>query len=123
MQKTRSEIMAETFEYYSNPKLRGLSEGGVCQYLTKEGNMCAVGRCLIDPSDSSLTDGFTGVTTVMVQDIPDLDSVLKEEYRGHRIDFWRELQMWHDNDKNFDSNGITEIGYNHIELMTEKYSE
>lgn len=121
MQKTRSQIIEETINYYSDSKKRGLSDKNICQYITKDGNMCAVGRCLINPSDPKLV-AEDGDDTVQVEDIENLDNLLKEEYRGHPLDFWTHLQMWHDSNNHFDENGITEKGKNAMWRLRTKWT-
>lgn len=129
MQKTRSEIMAETFAAYENPENRGLSPMGQCQYLTVDGKMCAVGRCMINPGNKDYVNKYnhdlnhTNTFTIAFEDIENRCQHLKEEYRGHSVEFWTDLQRWHDCEDNFQDNEISQRGLNDIEKLKSKWSE
>ncbi len=80
--------------------------------------MCAIGRYLISP-------GKIGVVVtsniVPVEYIFKLDSLLKEEYRGHAVSFWKELQIFHDLSEHWDDKGITQEGKNYAESLKLTY--
>ena len=84
---TQKEIVLETVEYYRTHK-RGLDTGGECSYLTAEGDMCAFGRCVTDPS--MLKEGYG----VLGQG--NIEELLKPKYQGHSTGFWGRLQEFHD---------------------------
>lgn len=94
---TKQEIIEETVEYYKNNPFGydlnrdGISEGG-CVYYGPNKQMCAVGRCLIDPTNTNII--FGSVTSIGRNN--NLDDLLKEQYRGHDLSFWQELQSFHD---------------------------
>lgn len=99
--KTKLEIINETVEYYSaDPSRRG-TNGSTCEYLTLFGQMCAVGRCMINPKgkEGGVTELGTG-----------FQLMLKKEYRGHSIDFWQDLQGFHDSSWYWDEKGLTRRG-------------
>jgi len=91
---TVEEIVKETIEYYKTHK-RAVNAYGYCYYITKEGDMCAAGRCQIMPDESMLGS---------VIHIPNFERTLKEQYRGHSVRFWRELQGLHDRSKHWVEN-------------------
>jgi len=129
MQKTRSEIMVETFAAYENPENRGLSPMGQCQYLTVDGKMCAVGRCMINPGNpayinqASFNPLGNNAVTITIDEIDNLDEHLKDEYRGQDSDFWGDLQLWHDTEHNFEDNEISRRGWDEIKKLKSKWSE
>lgn len=96
---TKQELLEETLEAYKDPSQRSFDSGG-CQYLDDKGRMCAVGRCMIDPN----------IKTRSVGKIDDLDSKLKDRYRGLPLDFWNHLQVLHDHWLHWDKNGLTYFG-------------
>ena len=123
--KTKLEILEETYEYYSDPTKRGISERGYCVYLTSDNKMCAVGRCLLEPSKTLIEDDcFDDDINLYISDrMPELDEQLKPEYRGHTGSmFWKNLQEWHDNYKHFTPNGISDEGERVFETLIKRYS-
>lgn len=108
---TKLEIIEETAEYYSkNTKRRGRIKDVGCVYInTNTKAMCAVGRCLIEPEyfneayPGAIVDQFTGCDK-------EFNSYLKEKYQGHNVNFWQQLQDFHDSDINWDKKGLTETG-------------
>ena len=56
--KTKTQIIEETFNYYNEDPSRRAKSDGKCQYLDVSGNMCAFGRCEINPPLSEgVSDG------------------------------------------------------------------
>ena len=103
---TQKEIVLETVEYYRTHK-RALDANGICKYLTEEGDMCAFGRCAINPS--ALEEGKHVAVQV------DIEQILKPEYKGHDVDFWLELQRFHDGLRHWTANelggqDVSEVG-------------
>lgn len=104
---TKKEIIEETAEEY-NSKNRATAylmsaELAVCKYITENGKMCAVGRCMKNPVDRSaqidvVYRRFGG------------DDLFKDEYKGHSVQFWTDLQNFHDTKKNWNKNGLSKRG-------------
>lgn len=129
-QKTKAEIIQETYEAYLDPNNRGVwhmtfgeeFDNEVCCYLTTDGKMCAVGRCIREDVDRK---GLTGsVPSIPVIFDTPLDDLLKEEYRGHEPEFWEALQSFHDNHTNFKFDepvGYTEKGLKQLERLKETW--
>lgn len=105
---TKIEIINETANFY-NMENRGVEEGNstgqTCLYLSKEGNRCAVGRCIKDElveefqqkvDRISVLSG-TGVGELSQNGI-NLEDYLKDEYKGHALAFWKALQGFHDDE-------------------------
>jgi len=118
--KTKLEILQETYNYYSDPNKRGINKNGGCSYLTEDGNMCAVGRCLTNPK--TMQEFPYGVDKFEREGVH-IERRLKPEYRGHSLDFWEDLQGWHDNHRNFVGDSISVFGEQHYQKLVEKYTE
>lgn len=118
MQKTKIEIINETAEFY-NLTNRGIEKGEErCKYKTKDGKMCAVGRCMIDVDwKEDFLGGVFGITSSKGL----LDNFLKPEYQGHPHAFWSELQDFHDEEYNFTHAGLSDSGNSQKKYLLEKY--
>lgn len=123
--KTKLEIVEETAAAYSNPSNRALREetvdAPVYAYKTEDGRMCAVGRCMLEPEkfigsvmNFHLKEGKWSINFD--------DSFLKEEYRGHNLVFWRDLQAFHDAPEYFDSDKISPQGESYLNKLREFYA-
>ena len=112
--KSKYEIIDETVEYYENHP-RAISSTGRCQYVTADGEVCAVGRCVENPV-------FLEQEFAIVESIPNLDNELREDYRGHDMEFWSDLQQLHDNDNYWDHRRLSNIGIRYVEGLWDKYS-
>lgn len=125
-QKTKKEILEEAFEYYAaDPSRRATHADGSCRYLMEDGRKCAVGRCLIEGKKicyGGLQKDPIFAETAANQ-IDDIDSHLLPEYRGHDVDFWQELQYWHDSCLNFTETGLSETGGYNTQFLLGKYAD
>jgi hypothetical protein len=124
------EVLEETVRYYgADTERRGIGIGRtVCEYLTVEEKMCAVGRCLTQ-SALNKASMFTGGVRSLVEYIADktltcenedkfLDDILKEEYRGLGVKFFIMLQNLHDGNANWGrETGLTPEGTMEVERM------
>lgn len=134
--KTKLEIIQETFEAYKDASKRGRDSNGNCVYLTNDGKMCAFGRCEINPPSEDSGQG--GTVYDRFDEAVDLgcnedeyiaaidkviDEALKPEYRGHKSEFWGEIQTLHDNDNYFSDDTWNSSGLEVIEKLKEKYAE
>jgi hypothetical protein len=125
---TKEQIVRETVAFYTSKNRAAVEsvdpDNGCtstqCLYLTDEGKMCAVGRCMtkkglelvlvsyLKSSAHDLDDAFDGI-----------DKLLKKKYRGQNISFWANLQCLHDNKNWWDENGITEKGKAKVRYLFE----
>lgn len=129
MQKTKLEIIDETVAFYSeNVSRRSFTIPGVfktlesCVYWNeKNGNVCAVGRCASEEGLKTLHDLYEGVGIEGVADIFPVDNILKEEYKGHSVDFWNAIQFLHDRSSYWDENGLSEMGKEYVKNLIEEY--
>jgi hypothetical protein len=122
---TKEQIVRETVAFYTSKNRAAVETvypnectSTQCLYLTEEGKMCAVGRCMTKkglervlvshPKSSAhdLDDAFDGI-----------DKLLKKKYHGQNISFWANLQRLHDNKNWWDENGITEKGKKEVRYL------
>jgi hypothetical protein len=116
---TANEIVIETVLFY-NRSNRGYEEAGsACRYYTEEGNKCAVGRCLSEEGLATALDveakNGNSLTVSDLHDACDIGNLLKPEYRGQTIEFWKHLQYLHDCGGNWTDRGISQGGLRSIE--------
>ena len=123
---THVELLKETIEYYENNP-RGLDEEtGRCSYRTKDGSMCAVGRCIADfDLLYEVANDFDAIQSLNA--FVDLDKVLKPEYHNIHLDFWKILQTLHDNEKNWEflikGNRLSKVGRTYVMDIRKKAIE
>jgi len=100
MKRTKEDyhkLLDETVAYYSEDTSRRASSlRGECQYITDDGRMCAVGRCLQNPNEVDLASGSFMSTGYISESIVFDACVFKEGYEGFDKYFWRRLQSIHD---------------------------
>lgn len=124
MKKSKVEIIQETVDYYSaDPDGRRANENGDCMYLASDGRMCAVGRCMADPK---VAGDYIGDYRDMLEHVRSQGvqyDILKPEYQGHSVGFWEDLQMFHDSDVNWDSNGLSELGQWSLKRLIDNWTE
>ena len=114
--KSKIEIIDETIKHIKNNGRATIEDDpDSCMYFTENGNKCAVGRCLINPEN--VQKKYYGASIENI--FPDgnfnlLDELFKSEYRGHEIEFWRNLQLLHDIKENWDeNNNLSNFGLKH----------
>src|SRR5688500_17512943 len=126
--RTKLAIINDSVAAYSDPAKRAISGDGpgsdllnpdlqpACHYLYEaRGNMWAVGSCMIDPDSDR--GGCVGGLAVYCS----IDHHLKEEYRGHSVDFWDDLQRLHDKNKHWSPDGLTKAGHSYVLELINKY--
>jgi hypothetical protein len=123
--KTKQEIIQETRDFYAADPKRRAANNGSCFYQTEDGRNCAVGRCLIPNSEMLASYGPQTMFLCggAANYIRNLEEILKEEYRGHEPDFWRELQLFHDNRICWSLDGISPKGEEQYSRLMKKYAE
>lgn len=105
--------------------------GEKCLYRTKDKNMCLVGRCFTDEMIQAQDEAIANHVSTVENEVPYkiegidfsfkhavnettnrvmLETYLKEEYRGHDIGFWCELQRLHDRTDFWDGRELSEKG-------------
>tara|TARA_R110000796_G_scaffold10289_2_gene34341 strand:+ start:3732 stop:4112 length:381 start_codon:yes stop_codon:yes gene_type:complete len=125
--KSKLEILEETIEYYTTQQnSRSLNKQGECVYNNEDGSHCAVGRCFTEKYKAQGSDfefnEYKGVEDLNKKE-GKLDSFLSEEYKGHEVKFWNELQQLHDSEYNWKEDFIlSEKGNAFARKLIEKYS-
>lgn len=133
--KTKEEIIDETVAYYSEDpsrravrydEVRGLQMG--CFYLTPDGRKCAVGRALkpqeigvlrrydVEGDNINIVDGILDDNDIL------LDDLFLEEYQGHEVDFWIDLQDLHDVEEHWNKRGLTDFGKATLARMKKRWT-
>lgn len=115
---TQEQIVRETVAFYTSKNRaaveKKLDEDCVstqCLYLTEEGKMCAVGRCMTKKGlERVLVSHHRASAHDLDGAFDGIDKLLKKKYHGQNIAFWANLQRLHDNKNWWDENGITEQG-------------
>lgn len=121
---TKLEIIEETVKYYKTHRRGYNKEGGYCEYRNNKGSKCAIGRVLTEEGlNHALMNNWGSIDGVCVSDAY-LDTILKPGYEGHEIDFWSDLQDFHDASNHWKEtikgNMLTGQGitaYNHLRQM------
>lgn len=125
-QLTKQQILEETYNYYTEDVKRRATgpRGCLYTYIFEDGTKthCAVGRCFkpefqekdleneffIDPDDTSCMS------------LKDLESLLQDQYKGHELKFWRDLQYFHDTNKHW-NNILTNRGQMYYDNLVNKW--
>lgn len=131
---TKYQILTETACFYDlkNRGIEVLPSGVECsRYLIPEGSTRnAIGHFMMEDIDTiHYNDGFSeSIYSAIsdyddVYDIDDLDSYLKEEYRGHSLEFWNDLNKFHNDSDNWSDDGLSLRGLNEWNKLKIKYKE
>jgi len=129
-QKTKLEIIEELFDnhYVKDPSKRATSGGGCYYYDSDTGNKCAVGMCMLDDATAiDMEQNYSGEVHGLEWYLNDrrnqyLDDVLKEEYRGHDIDFWVLVQTLHDSNNCWTDDGLSDVGIAELKKLKESFA-
>ncbi len=114
--KTKAQIINETVEFYSaDTSRRSINARGNCFYLhPANGNKCAVGRCLKNPSK----EASMSVSFLFGSYKERYNPEFLPEYEGHDLDFWMDLQGFHDSSENWDKYGLTAGGQKELKRLS-----
>ena len=125
--KSKLEIIKETYEFYNlNPSQRAIApSNNRCEYITEDGRMCAVGRCLVNPlkfDNRSINDDVFASCINSSKFSKKVLKNFKAEYQLNDPEFWYDLQQFHDTVANWTTNGITVTGKLNYNDLIEKYA-
>lgn len=120
--KTKIDIINETVAFYSEDVTRRSGDSFNCSYRNKNGNKCAVGRCLTEKSlDFIFEEELNG--EAMLDILGKREVEFKPEYSHIKdVGFWQDLQNLHDRSSYWDKDGLTDIGELYVLDIKEKYS-
>ena len=82
------------------------------EFISPDGTRkCIVGRFLVDPRGIMETHGITSTGGLLSKFGKDrFDEFFRPGYDGFPPDFYTQLERLHDNEANWDENGLTETG-------------
>lgn len=90
-------VFNETIEYYDSSEKFGYDyENDKCSYITDDGKMCAVGRCITEDARTEWENRDFGSISGVRHELGDVQHCFKDEYRGLPFPFWEKLQYAHD---------------------------
>ena len=128
MKLTKLQIIEETVEFYSQDVSRRSKGEYGCMYNGENNTHCAFARCMINPSQalegktaSYCLSGNSYNNIGIMNQVGVTDHLLKEEYQGHEMLFWNKIQSLHDDDDNWNPNGLTDSGIENVKILKEKY--
>lgn len=117
-QQEKLALLDDTVKYYSEDTRRRCIGHGQCFYSPeKAGNKlstgCAVGRLL---------DIYTQLKLDLCKPsaVPDIFELLPENVKKYGVDFLDDLQRLHDNEANWNDDGITMLGESVVAKIIEK---
>lgn len=120
---TKAEIINETVEFYSADVNRRAITNRTCHYSIKilddEERNCSVGRCMTPEALSEYGNQIMSVYALNKES--SLDDLLQFKYQGYHVSFWRDLQLLHDRELNWEQNGLTETGKSLVIQLRETY--
>lgn len=108
-------LLRETVNTYTSSNRATI--GGSCCYLTDDGKMCAVGRCLNEKGLAAFSayeavHGGFGVCSIPSS--ISLSDSLQDEYKNISIVVWDRIQSLHDDDDRWCDEGISDEGREYI---------
>jgi hypothetical protein len=108
-------LLKELTSHY-NTRNRSV-QGNSCWYKNDLGNMCAVGRCLTEQAlndfhnlEATCIFGITNLPLTITEKYSSFDSMFQENYQGIHVQVWSFLQSLHDEDENWDDDGLSYDG-------------
>lgn len=135
---TKIEIIKEVLEdrYCKDPSLKAIKynmDGNpincLYEFKKKDGTVlnCAVGTCLTRKNIAFAMENNIGEVWDFGLHkfdgfVNTLEENLKKRYKNHSIDFWSDLQNFHDNDKYFTETGISILGQGRLNELKKRYA-
>lgn len=117
--KTKLEILEMVANHYNSEK-RAFKNGG-CYYKTTDGRMCAVGMCMNDESIARWGDFVGNIHELDAKIEGGIYGMFKDEFEGHDVLFWKDMQKLHDEAAYWDEEGLSWAGIEKYEELKEKY--
>lgn len=126
--KSKAEIIEEVASFY-NLTNRGFDEttDSCCYYVFEKGQekTCAVGRYLkseFKTEEFADKHTFDNIADVLeYKETRTLDYILIPEVQGHELEFWENMQNFHDSEANFTTEGLSEIGEMEKQRLIQKW--
>lgn len=125
--KTKVEILQETADFYSEEtNRRSQDASGSCIYIAKNGNKCAFSRCCKEDGKTIkfLEEYNEDSNVIDLEGTAGLDNLLKSEYHGHCVEFWQQVQSFHDDSYNFTApKGLSVVGEALLSSMQNRWKD
>lgn len=103
--KQQFELLNDMIKYYSfAPKARRAVEDGDCEYLSANGNKCAIGRALSEDQLKMAHQNEGHSATFVINQI--CDGTLLNQGSI----FWESMQSFHDGSSNWKGRGLSDHG-------------
>ena len=114
---TKLEIINETVAYYeTHPRAIKCDSDDThssCWYRNDKGEMCAIGRIMTGAALDKYAEDGNSISTGFFN--KSIDEILKPQYAGHQLLFWKQLQNLHDVETNWlkmdSGNQLSEEGH------------
>jgi hypothetical protein len=120
---TYKDVIEITKERYSNnTKLRSLDADKKCFYFHENGNKCAVGHFLKEGTNIGLMNGDE-INNILLSEDDFKYYMVDNVQHLQDINFWDDLQFFHDTDIFWDENGITEKGLQYYTNLLNNYAK
>jgi len=116
---TKQSIIEETAAYYNLGNRSVCPKKGGCLYLNPEGKMCAFGRCMTEEGLDAYKNSGDYVRALSVGD--SVDHLLLADYKGHSVEFWTDIQMFHDMENHWTETGLSSKGEEFKKKLLKKY--
>ncbi len=123
--KSKRQIIKETAAFYNLGNRSMEEDGSCCVYIGQNGKRCAFSRCCEETEENLIFLSNNNDRSVdgLEEDFGGTVNLLKEEYRGHSVSFWKDVQILHDDHIYWDEAGLSAKGEEKkIELLN-RYSE
>jgi len=125
----KESIIEETANYY-NSENRSLNSGGTgCSYLGSNGTWCGFSRCCKNDAKTieslEAMDDVVGTLNCYELDKNEIsyEELLQDQYKGHELEFWRDVQFLHDGKENWNKSGLSEKGQKFKDRLIGKWRE
>jgi len=121
---TYRQVIEITKERYSNnPKLRSIDmDGRTCMYHHENGNKCGVGHFIKEDTNISLYNS-DAINMILLSEDDFKYYMVDNVQHLQDINFWDDLQFFHDTDIFWDENGITPRGTTYYNNLINNYAK
>ena len=125
---TTNEILEKVAATYTlQTRSLKLNSDTSCLYVGLEGRRCGV--ALFCKQDDVTLGRLTEMDRDCSPGVSDfdfskwkLDDLLEEEAKGHELEFWSDVQYFHDEKRNWNEDGLTERGKEFLQEMKTKWA-
>jgi len=119
--KRKTDVIRETAEFY-NLNNRGVDGNGHYHYLTDD-KKCGVGRCMTDEALQRSLEGWPSIGSFVQWQIGSESylKIFKPQYKIDDIQFWEDIQGFHDVDDYWNETGLSAEGKKKYQRLLDKY--